>query len=332
MNFKTVFSVSILLFGGLVTHAHGEEPFSLSLPVDCEIGETCFVQNYVDHDPGPGRQDFQCRAMTYDGHEGTDFRVLSLVEQQAGVAVLASADGVVLRTRDGETDVSVRSIGAQMVAGRECGNAVVIDHGNGWQTQYCHMALNSVAVTPGQRLKRGDPIGRIGLSGKTEFPHLHMSVRLNGKMVDPFAPEAEPGQCGTQAGSLWRAEFREALSYRNRIVLNKGFADRPVEAKDIETGSILARTPNSDSAALVAYVRVIGLEAGDVQRLVLRRQDGTVLVENTTEPLTKPFAQQMLYVGNRKPADGWTKGIYEASYSVKRDGQTVSEDVFSIRF
>lgn len=332
MFFKIVFSLSIAVFSGLATHVEAEEPFSLSLPVDCEIGKTCFVQNYVDNDPGSGRQDFQCRAMTYDGHEGTDFRVLSLVEQRAGVSVLAVADGVVLRTRDGEPDVSVRSIGAQMVAGRECGNAVVIDHGNGWQTQYCHMALNSVAVTPGQRLKRGDPIGRIGLSGKTEFPHLHLSVRLNGKIVDPFAPDAEPGQCGTPAGSMWRADLRDALSYRNRIVLNKGFTDRPIEANDIETGSAAAQTPNSDSAALVAYVRVIGLEAGDVQRLVLRRPDGTVLVENTTESLTKPFAQQMLYVGNRKPVGGWIKGTYEASYSVKRDGQTVSEDVFSIRF
>ena len=80
MNLKTLFSVLFVLFGGLVTHGNAEEPFSLSLPVDCEIGKTCFVQNYVDHDPGPGKQDFQCRAMTYDGHEGTDFRVLSLVE------------------------------------------------------------------------------------------------------------------------------------------------------------------------------------------------------------------------------------------------------------
>lgn len=332
MNLKTLFSALCVLFGGLVTHGNAEEPFLLSLPVDCEIGKTCFVQNYVDHDPGPGRQDFQCRAMTYDGHEGTDFRVLSLVEQRAGVAVLAAADGVVLRTRDGEQDVSVRTIGAQMVAGRECGNAVVIDHDNGWQTQYCHMALNSVSVTPGQKLKRGAPIGRIGLSGKTEFPHLHLSVRLNGKIVDPFAPDAEPGQCGTKAGSMWRGELRDALGYRTRIVLNKGFADRPIEANQIETGSVAAQTPSSDSAALVAYVRVIGLEAGDVQTLKIRRPDGTVLVENTTEPLTKPFAQQMLFVGHRKPANGWSKGTYEASYSVRRDGQTVSEDVFSIKF
>lgn len=332
MFFKIVFSISITVFVGLATHVEAEEPFSLSLPVDCEIGKTCFVQNYVDNDPGSGRQDFQCRAMTYDGHEGTDFRVLSLVEQRAGVSVLATADGVVLRTRDGEPDVSVRSIGAQMVAGRECGNAVVIDHGNGWQTQYCHMALNSVAVTPGQRLKRGDPIGRIGLSGKTEFPHLHLSVRLNGKVVDPFAPDAEPGKCGQPSASLWASEVREALSYRNRIVLNKGFSDGPVGSNEIETGSVTARTPNAGSVAVVAYVRVIGLEAGDIQRLTLRRPDGTILVENVEEPLAKPLAQQTVYVGHKRPEDGWVVGRYEASYSVVREGRVVSEDRFSISF
>ena len=332
MFFKTVFSLSIAVFGGLATHVEAGEAFSLSLPVDCDIGKTCFVQNYVDHDPGPGRQDFQCRTMTYDGHEGTDFRVLSLAEQRSGIAVLAAADGVVLRTRDGEPDISFRTLGAQMIAGRECGNAVVVDHGNGWQTQYCHMALNSISVRPGNKLKRGDAIGRIGLSGKTEFPHVHFSVRLNGKIVDPFAPNAEPGQCGQPTASLWRPENRDALSYRNRIVLNKGFSDGPIGSNDIETGSVAARTPNAGSAAVVAYVRVIGLEAGDIQRLTLRRPDGTVLVENVGEPLAKPLAQQTLYIGHKRPVEGWAGGLYEASYSVVREGKIVSEDLFAIRF
>ena len=332
MNLKTLFSVLFVLFGGLVTHGNAEEPFSLSLPVDCEIGKTCFVQNYVDHDPGPGKQDFQCRAMTYDGHEGTDFRVLSLVEQRAGVPVLAVADGVVLRIRDGEPDISFRSLGAQMVSGRECGNAIVIDHGNNWQTQYCHLALNSVSVRPGQKLKRGDPVGEIGLSGKTEFPHLHLSVRLNGKIVDPFAPLAEPGQCGKLTESLWSPEIQASLAYRSRVVLNRGFSDGPVQSNEIETGSVVRRSPTSESGAIVAYVRVIGLEAGDVQRLSLRHPDGTLLADNVAQPLTKPLAQQMLYVGYRKPGDGWIAGVYEASYIIERDGRKVSEDVFSFRF
>jgi murein DD-endopeptidase MepM/ murein hydrolase activator NlpD len=95
-------------------------------------------------------------------------------------------------------DISVKAKGKESVQGTECGNAVVIGHEGGLETQYCHMARGSVAVRPGDTVKAGQRIGRIGLSGLTEYPHLHFTVRLNGKVVDPFAPE-EGGACGTGA-------------------------------------------------------------------------------------------------------------------------------------
>ncbi|MCG6904806.1 MAG: M23 family peptidase, partial [Rhodobacter sp.] len=48
------------------------QPLRLDLPIDCVIGDSCFVQNYVDRDPGPGAVDFACHGLTYDGHQGTD--------------------------------------------------------------------------------------------------------------------------------------------------------------------------------------------------------------------------------------------------------------------
>ena len=75
----------------------------------------------------------------------------SIREQRRGVDVLAAAAGRVLRVRDGATDVSVRERGARSVEGRECGNGVIIDHGEGWTTQYCHMAQDSLKVRPGRR-------------------------------------------------------------------------------------------------------------------------------------------------------------------------------------
>ena len=43
------------------------EPISLDLPVRCELGRDCFVQNYVDHDPTRQARDYQCGTRTYDG-------------------------------------------------------------------------------------------------------------------------------------------------------------------------------------------------------------------------------------------------------------------------
>src|SRR5262249_35663984 len=49
--------------------------FELGLPIDCEVGRSCVIQNYVDHDPSPNARDYQCGTLTYDGHNGTDFRL-----------------------------------------------------------------------------------------------------------------------------------------------------------------------------------------------------------------------------------------------------------------
>jgi len=63
----------------------------LELPIACEIGQTCFIQNYVDHDPSRGARDYMCRHQTYDKHDGTDFRLPGVAWERTGVAVRAAA-------------------------------------------------------------------------------------------------------------------------------------------------------------------------------------------------------------------------------------------------
>ena len=60
--------------------------FELSLPIECEPGAGCIVQNLVDADPGPGRADAFCGVATYDGHLGTDFRVADVTATCAGAS------------------------------------------------------------------------------------------------------------------------------------------------------------------------------------------------------------------------------------------------------
>ena len=65
------------------------------------------------------------------------------------------------------------------------GNTVIINHGNGLTTLYAHMQNGSLRVSAGQRVARGQQIGRIGGTGYVTGPHLHFEVRVNGTKVNP---------------------------------------------------------------------------------------------------------------------------------------------------
>jgi len=302
---------------------------SFALPIACQVGRTCEVQNYVDRDPGPGAKDYRCGHETYQDHKGIDIRLPDMAAQKHGVAVLAAAPGKVLRMRDGMPDISVRAPGAPPLSGQECGNGLVVDHGGGWETQYCHMAKGSLVVKPGQTVAAGAPLGRVGLSGNTEYPHLHVTVRHNGKVVDPFDPDGSGLAACKMAHPLWSPAALKALAYKPGAVLNAGFAPGPVKMEDVEAGGV--PRPGPDAAYLVVYGRAIDLQAGDVITLELSSPTGARLAQNSLPPLDNAKAQHIAYIGVKRPAAGWQSGAYKARYTVTRQGKPVIVRDFETR-
>ncbi len=329
MSFRIAIGVALPLIVASATNsvAQHDQPPSFALPLDCKFGETCFIQQYFDHDPSSGMQDYHGGTMTYDGHDGVDLRIPTMEAQQRGVPVLAAAAGVVKRARDGIADVNVRTAGFASVKGHECGNGVLIEHEGGWSTMYCHMAKGSVRVRDGEHVDAGTPLGLVGLSGQTEFPHLHFGVAHNGTMVDPFAVGAL--DASSSAHSLWSNTAAAALVYHSPSVINFGFADKTLSIADVESGRAGDMPPNTESPVLVAFVRAIGLKAKDVQSFTLKGPDGQVLAQTEVPPLQNNMAERFMYVGKRKPASEWPRGTYEAQFEIRREGATALSRKFS---
>jgi hypothetical protein len=330
-RFATQFRATAVLLTLLINCApsRGAEPISLALPIACNVGATCFVQSYVDNDPSAKWRDYSCGQQTYNGHDGTDFRLPSMHEQSAGINVLAAAAGTVIATRDGMADISIRDPAATSVKGHECGNGVMIRHSDGWATQYCHMARGSIQVARGQHVETGTPLGHVGLSGNTEFPHLHFNVFTGRAKVDPFAYGAERDSCG-RGKTLWNDLARAALAYRRGQVINAGFAAEPVTNEQIELAQAERAKPTTTSSALVAYVRSIGLEAGDVLELSISAPDGNTLIERREKPLDRAKAQWFVMLGRKRGATPWPAGIYTARYKVIRKDKEGFEKTFTV--
>lgn len=288
--------------------------FSLQLPLDCTLGDSCYIQQYVDRDPGPGHTDFTCGPLSYNDHTGTDFALPTLSAMQKGVDVLAAAPGIVTGLRDGMPDISIRDAAAPALDGRDCGNGLVIDHGGGWETQYCHLARNSLRVTSGERVTAGQPLGQVGLSGNTEFPHLHLAVRRNGVPIDPFDPDGS-ASCGPGPDpSLWQDD----IAYVSGGLLDIGLADAVPDYAVLKAGLPLAPvTPRSSALVLWAYY--YGAQAGDVLTMTIASPEGgTLLTQDITLDRTQAIGFRA--IGKRLQGSAWPTGPYGLSVVWTRKG------------
>jgi len=104
--------------------------------------------------------------------------ILHYRRMHTGIDLTAQLGTPVYATGDGTVQVAGR--GANLGG---YGIAVVVNHGYGFKTLYGH--LSEVTVTPGQRVKRGDMIGKVGRTGLSSGYHLHYEVIQNDNKVNP---------------------------------------------------------------------------------------------------------------------------------------------------
>ena len=241
-----------------LTQAAHAGPPELIWPLDCVQGDDCYIEDYVDSDPGDGQADYTCGLKSRDGHRGTDIVLQDFAMMEAGTAVLAAAPGTVLARRDGMEDRPVTADTRAAIKGQECGNAVRIDHGEGWQTLYCHMRKGSVVVNTGEKVQAGDILGQVGLSGLTNIPHLHITVLKDGNVIDPFAPE-HTHQCDAPDGpGLWA----EPPDYHQTGLFTAGFSNSVPTMESVQSGAARMKDIGPDQP-LVLYAHAFHAQPGD---------------------------------------------------------------------
>ncbi len=292
----------------------------LALPLACVVGKSCVVQNYVDHGAGTGVRDYRCGLLSYRGHKGTDFRLLDSEAYARGVAVLAAAPGRVRAVRDDMRDASVRAMGKDAVAGREAGNSVIIGHGDGWETQYAHLRRGSIAVRPGDVVQAGQTLGEVGLSGNTEFPHLHFEVRHQSAIIDPFLGDGTTDACQAGLRSLWVQATMDALGYVATGIIAAGIAGAPPNLGEDGVARDTTGVFNAQSAAAVFWVQIYGAQESDLEELRLLTPNGQILIERRRH-VPGNRAQWFSYAGKRRGADVWPAGVYRGNYTLYRGSQ-----------
>ena len=296
------------------------------VPVACDMARDCSIQKYVDRAAGPERLDYHCGSLTTDGHRGTDLRLRRFQDLDRDVKILAAAAGTVLRVRDTMPDISIKQADVPLPPNKWAGNAVVIGHGDGWETQYSHLKRGSLRVRPGQSIQAGEELGAIGLSGQTEFPHFHFEVRHKGEVVDPFAADVRGG-CGKRSRSLWTNAAAQRLAYRPTVLLHTGFVTSPTNIQaNIQKLEPAGAMTNPDT--LILWGNVSGAQSGDVETFHIVAPNGGLLVARE-RPILLNSLVWVSYLGLNRPLGGWQTGIYTGTYRLTRNGVFVGEQAVS---
>ncbi|MGH1577839.1 M23 family metallopeptidase [Planktotalea sp.] len=285
-------------------------------PLDCVLGKTCFIEDYVDTDPDERQaQDFTCGFNTRDGHKGTDFALLDFSDITKGVSVFAAADGQVLRTRDKMPDDRLQR---GVTSNNACGNAVIIAHGDGYTSTYCHLKLGSVRVVPGEAIKAGQVLGLVGLSGQTSHPHLHFQVSKNNMRIDPFRPfQSNSCETAQPEETLWV----ETPEYHASILRFAGFSNSVPEYKDMRSAKALLKTSAGDQP-LVLYIEAGLTQHGDVLEFYADGPNGEIFSHSIL--MKSPRKSERRAFGKRAPAKGWASGEYTGRVTLTRKGEIIA--------
>lgn len=322
----------LVLFFILITFsvpAYAEDGPRLRFPMECNLGDDCWLMNLPDTDPAKESfKDFTCGSHSYDGHDGTDIAIRDQAAMAKGMGVLAAQAGTVARVRDGVEDKfsNLTEQAAIKKDGKDCGNGIIIDHANNWTTQYCHLKKGSLKVKQGDKVEASQVIAQVGLSGITDHPHLHLAVRHKGNLIDPFSGAELTAGCGQDKNVILPSAWSERIPTDGFNLYDAGFS---AETPDF---GLISQGQKPDPAVykskkLIFWFAYFAALKGDRIDLSIVSPSGRVLADYQTLQQTNK-ARQYLFTGKALPTGLPEKGIYKGEARVTRvnlKGETRTE-------
>jgi len=257
------------------------------------------INNYVDHDAGPGLLDYMGGTVTYDGHNGTDIDILDFYDMDEGIPVLAAASGWVISVHDGEFDRNTTT------QSNTEANYVIIRHSDLSEAWYWHFKKHSIRVEYGKAVSVGDTLGMAGSSGYSTAPHLHFEIRHYSKVVDPFFGPFQPKP------SRWIEQPTYIFDLPFELMIH-GLTTMPVSWE-----TVLERPPAkrhvTAGSRIYSWIRLRNLRRSD--RLTWRLLANGVVWTTHSFSAAQDYRTSWWYVQNNLPSSSgyygnWNMEIY----------------------
>lgn len=316
MTVKRLAALFILVF--LAFGAPRAEAAPLMFPLVCEAGQGCFIIGYPDVEKAPdSAKDYACGPATAEGDPFLRIGLPDVATLTLGLFVVAADKGRVIDATDGLPD-TVAASKAQIKKGTSvCGNGIVIDHGQGLTTAYCHLRRGSIKVKNGDVVEKGQVIASAGQSGVALWPQLGFSIQKNGFAIDPITGGSPAEGCGFKARDV--VELPEAFkTYQPAAIVNLGFSIAPQTAQAVALGKaerFAQIAPSSPSITL--WGMVVGLKKGDTVKTTLSDGRGRVF-HHQSLVMDKDRDRQLINFGRPRGYAYWRPGTYSGEVVITR--------------
>ncbi len=233
--------------------------------------------------------------------EGTDITLKSEADMEEGVDVLCAEHGrVVFVQKDDENKTTY-------------GNMIIIEHNGGWKTLYGNLKPDSIEVKPGKFARKNSKIAEIGMSGNTDYPKLHFAVFKDGEFHKP----------------LWKPKYKEKISTKEIVILNKGISTEIPELEKIKKGEYDSTQILNDVEKVHLWIYGMKFKKDDLIKFSLYNPQGDKILTSFRRA-DKDYEENYFSVVKAKEKNEWQTGSYTAKTEIIRPEAGIAKEyVFS---